>query len=431
MQKIDKTTRRGFMGQVAAGLAISSALGLRLTKADNQKSDLKVVLNPYKAVDWDRVEKHKAALHIHTFQSDGFHSVEEVAKSYKNAGYTIMSITDHDDFSPNLQQRRGRLPEETSSRYPDPKPDNFPANTTYPWTDYGSPSPQELGMIAIEGNELSFGHHINSFYNNAGWCRESVEPQLRHLPGKEFTNIRTEYGDWTDLELQTVLDKGGFAIFNHPSWYPTDHRQPLHFYIDYFKDYPLSSLLGLEITNCNAGLEKYDEGLWDQLLARFMPNRPIWGFGNDDMHRLNVKQTFNLFLLDKLADENVRRAMQDGCFFFSESSRSIDYSIEKFAGFDVFPDIKRIDVDNEKGLINISAENYDRIRWISAPESLESAAYFKTSPAPWHKGKVVHTGETLDIRNTQGIKNYVRVELTRKDGEHTQRTFTNPFGISV
>jgi len=375
-----------------------------------------IVINPYKNVDWRKVQQHRAALHIHTLQSDGQHMVDEVVNAYRRAGYTIMSITDHDTGTPNRHVRSGRVPEENASPFPrEPKPDNYPANTTWPWSDYGCSSPENLHMIGIEGNELSNRHHINSYFNNSGWYGDSFDRDKEN---------------WEDYELETIRDKGGFGILCHPGWARESHRKPLEWYVERFRKHPSDYLLGIETTNNSPDSnEPYDIGLWDQLLARFMPHRPVWGFGDDDMHGLTVKQTFNVFLLDNLTDANVRSAMQAGQFFFTRSSRNVDYRPRAFDGFDVFPKVNQIVVNNDEGTITITATDYDEIRWISSPVCLETTGDYKSSNSPWALGSVVHKGRTLDFRNTPGIKNYVRAELHRKDGEHIQRTFTNPFGI--
>ncbi len=414
--------RREFMQAALAASLVSGKFAYGENAYENSENGkVKVVLNPYEKVDWTAAKQHKAALHIHSLQSDGRHPVDDVVNAYRRAGYDIMAITDHDTHTPNMHvSPRGRadVPEEMASPYPkEPKPENYPANTTWPWTDYGCSSPQNLGMIGIEGNELTNRHHINSYYNNAGWY------------GDMFDRDRE---NWEDYELETIRDKGGLAILCHPGWARESHRTPLDWYVEIFEKHSSDYLLGIETTNNNPDRnEPYDIGLWDQLLARFMPQRPVWGFGNDDMHRLKVKQTFNAFLLESLNDTNVRQAMESGQFFFTRSSRDIDYNPQVFDGFDVFPHIERIEVNNDQGTIAISARDCDEIKWISAPESLDTVGDYKTSNSPWPLGPVVHTGRTLHYRKTPGIKNYVRAELHRKDGEHVQRTFTNPFGIAT
>ena len=93
----------------------------------------------------------------------------------------------------------------------------------------------------------------------------------------------------------------------------------------------------------------------------------------------------------------------------------------------VFPVIKEIRINSAKNKITITANGYDKITWISAPESLEPLSDYKVSDQPWSPGSIVGEGETFYLRS--GIKNYVRAELIRTDGKDVFRTFTNPFGI--
>src|SRR5690242_10624331 len=126
---------------------------------------MSIVLDPYKDVKWEPSHQHKAALHVHTIQSDGTNSVDSVVHAFRNAGFDILAITDHDKMEPNAQFERGRIDWSTFDKigtsFPkDPKPKNYPFNTTWPWTDFGAPSPAELGMVGIEGAEISYRHHM-------------------------------------------------------------------------------------------------------------------------------------------------------------------------------------------------------------------------------------------------------------------------------
>jgi hypothetical protein len=417
--------KRYIFGYMLRVVLLFLLIGQGTVKADaiSDEDQNTIVLNPYAKVDWSKVHQHKAALHFHTLQSDGFHSVDEVINSYRRAGYTIMAITDHDIMAPNVQVKAGNLPQEEATPYPkEPKPKNHPAAPTWPWNDYGCSSPENLNVVGIKANEFTYKHHINSYYNDSGWYGDMLDSKREN---------------WEDFEISVVCDKGGLAIINHPgthhAWYVEDSRGDRHtldWYVGLYKNYSSDCLIGIEVTNCPGARESYDEALWDQLLARFMPERPVWGFGNDDMHRLSAaRQTFNIFLLSSLTSANVRKAMESGQFFFCKSSKGIDYRQENFFGFDVFPSIERIDVDGARGTITIEANDYDEIIWISSPESLEPIEGQQDSYKPWPLGRVVHKGKTLEYRDTPGIKNYVRAELHNKDGDHIHRTFTNPFGF--
>jgi hypothetical protein len=379
--------------------------------AAGEREALAIVVNPYEDVDWGTVEHHRAQLHMHTLQSDGHHRLDEVVEAYHQAGFTILAITDHDNMEPNRHVKSGRIPEERASPYPrDPKPENYPANTTWPWGDFGGPAPEDLGIVAIEGNELSYRHHINSFFNSYGAPDRNVgEDEL----------------------LLEVKKRDGLAFLNHPgidaTWWP---RWPVEWYAERFEKHGPEYLIGIEVTNVATAVEKYDEGLWDQLLARFMPQRPIWGFGTDDMHTLeSVRESDSVFLLDELSEATVRAAMEQGRFYFRKSTRRDDLR-ERRPAEELFPVIEAIRVDEQAGTITVQASNYDAIKWISAPESSEPLADYKTSPEPWPLGRVVHEGDVLNYRDTPNLVHYVRIELHRKDGEDLFRTFTNPFGLA-
>jgi hypothetical protein len=188
-------------------------------------------------------------------------------------------------------------------------------------------------------------------------------------------------------------------------------------------------LVGIEVTNGSTATEKYDEGLWDQLLARFMPQRPIWGYGTDDMHSLaSVRESDSMFPLEELSETAIRTAMETGRFYFRRSNQTNDLR-ERDSQEPRFPRIEAIRVDDQAGTISVQASHYDAILWISAPESLEPVADYKTSNEPWPLGRVVHRGATLNLRDTANLGNYVRIELHRQDGEDLFRTFSNPFGL--
>src|SRR5262249_1328380 len=162
--------------RVSLGVSIG-ALAL-LTACGSASAQPRVeVENPYANVDWRSFSRYRADLHVHTLQSDGCHSLREVVEAFHDVGFAILSITDHDILGPNrcplrdaatqAQVDHGVFATERT-QYPDPKPPAFPADTTWPWTAYGAPSPAELGMLGIEGSELTCTYHVNSFFSDYG-----------------------------------------------------------------------------------------------------------------------------------------------------------------------------------------------------------------------------------------------------------------------
>lgn len=302
----------------------------------------RLVLNPYERVDWDSYGQYKANLHAHTLESDGFLEVWEVIEEYHSRGYHILSITDHDDM-----------------RYSRP---------TWPWQAYGM-DPEKLGMLAVKGNELSFQHHIGSYFSNYyGYRQGSVDESLRNI-GEE----------------------GGLAVFFHPGRYNSPDKW--RWYLPYFRKYP--HLLGMEVYNMGDRYPR-DRELWDNLLFELMPYRPVWGFSNDDMHQYyQIGRNWNVFLMPELSEKALRRALKEGQFYFT-------YAPEGSAAGP--PVIKEIKVD--PGSITIHADNCHSIYWISG-------------------GHVIAEGETIMYLETGGVTSYVRARLVGEGGS----TYTNPFGF--
>jgi hypothetical protein len=116
---------------VAIGLLISVAFRPAATQIES----------PYAGVNWEEDGQYKANLHTHTTLSGGTSTPDVVIDLYRELGYGILALTDHDDDSV--------------------------AVPTWPWQSYGR-DPAALGMVAIQGNEISDVHHIGSHFNDYG-----------------------------------------------------------------------------------------------------------------------------------------------------------------------------------------------------------------------------------------------------------------------
>ncbi len=171
------------------------------------------------------------------------------------------------------------------------------------------------------------------------------------------------------------------------------------------------NLIGMEVLNGTRPLREYalDRELWDKLLARLMPARPVWGFSTDDMHSMtHLGRDWIVVVAPTLDEAAVRGAVCRGTFF-SATIRLHDAGNQSVDGT---PAVERIDHDAEAGTLTIRAAEggtplpADAYRWIA-------------------DGRTVHTGPTLNYRTTPGIGSYVRAELTGSGGT----LLTNPFGF--
>ena len=251
------------------------------------------VSNPYADVDWATWGQYKANLHTHTTQSDGKLKPADVIRLYQSKGYKILALTDHE-------------------------------TVTWPWTKFGV-DPQEVGMVTVQGAELYTEAHLNSLFSDI---------------------VRTRTGDASLVESGA---KGGLVFFDHPSSFTTNDPA---FFVDLYRKYP--HFIGLEAFN---GGEQLLNGIpyWDLVLDELMPDRPVWGLGNDDMHVAEQAGfNWNVFVLPELTEAEVRKAMESGHFYIGSGA----------AGPDV-PVIRSITVNTNAGTITIQADNARTVSTVS------------------------------------------------------------------
>lgn len=328
--------------------------------------------NPYDGVSWEDNHRHKANFHTHTTNSDGKIKPHAVVDAYKALGYSALAITDH-----------GRV--------------------TYPWTEFskiephgakGDPKlrvgyedrdPEKVGMTSIKGNELSKTHHMVNLWSEVGQGRR-------------------DHG--VSQAIVGSGKKGGQMIFAHPGrwgWHkerkrPDPNAWSVKKYAELFKEH--NNIVGLEVYNAG-DLYPQDRRMWDELLKVLMPDRPAWGFSNDDMHREEqIGRNWTVLLVKEPTEEQIKDALAKGQFFFVYCPKGHDGAKP--------PTIEKISVDTEKLVISVQVDQANTIQWIS-------------------DGKVVGTGPTLELTKVEELGNYVRAMIYGTEDETV--VGIQPFGI--
>lgn len=331
--------------------------------------------NPYQSIEWDRVVQHKANLHTHTVRSDGSLNPQVVVDEYHDMGYTILAITDHNEVTYPWTEFSSMEPSNTSLNRLAENPDRY----EQPFV-FEDRSPADLGMIAIQANELSAPHHTGSFFNAFNDRQENEEDS------------------W-----QGIADQGGIGVVFHPGRY--QNRNPEKYstawYTEKFLEFP--HLVGLEIYNQG---DRYpnDRILYDSLLLQLMPQRNLWAFSNDDMHGRNALGcNWNVFPLSELTADNVRDAMQQGSFYYV-------YAPTGQQG-PVAPSIQSVSVDQKQSTITISAINATEFLWISGEDTLQRGV-----------------NNSIHLNDYNHVKGYVRAEIW---GEGESIVGTQPFGLET
>ena len=329
--------------------------------------------NPYDGVDWDNHGQYKANFHTHTTRSDGRLNPHQVVDGYHDLGYDILAIADHNGVTYPWTAFSTMEASDLSYRRQEENPDRYPENFQFEDRD-----PAALGMIDIQANELSSHHHMGSFFTD---------------------HKRPPYGesvDYTVTEEESIRDvgeKGGLVMLYHPGRYD----ETVDWYVDFYERY--DHLFGLEIFNQG---DRYPEDrmIWDSILTVTMPDTPVWGYSNDDMHSWpQLGRNWNMMILPELSHESVREGMESGLSYYM-------YAPEGHDGPEP-PYIESIDVNERRGTIEITARNYDRILWIA-------------------EGRVVHEGSAVDLNELPETGSYIRAKLY---GAAETIAGTQPFGI--
>ncbi|MFA7692535.1 MAG: CehA/McbA family metallohydrolase [Candidatus Hydrogenedentales bacterium] len=198
--------------------------------------------------------QYKVNLHAHTTNSDGRLSPQEIVDLYAQEGYDSLMISDHDFV-----------------------------------TDPASVNARSMTLIP--------GYEITAF-----------GPHILHVNADEVLPL--------DADRQFMIDRvntgEGFAIMNHPNWGENFNH------CDQRELAALQGYVGIEIYNGvtdRAEGSAYAADRWDRLLSQ---GRRIWGFGHDDIHRLqDLKLGWNMVFADDADASNLLNAMRAGNFYVS------------------------------------------------------------------------------------------------------------------
>lgn len=339
-----------------------------------------LVKNPYESIDWSTINQYKSNFHTHTTQSfDANFRVDEVVDKYCAAGYKILALTDHD------------------------------ANP-YPWQLFNlynpaaeSRNPEELGMLAIPGNELSKSYQ-NSWNEVGGSEFNHHNDFFTGRQGMEFGTLRESYAYTEQL--------GGMQLINHPGqyWninteYAAGAKNSPEWHAENFEMF--SSLIGLEVYN-QGNRRPNDRILWDQILELTMPERVVYGYSCDDSH--NQEQMFrnyNWMLMPELTEDALKDAMRYGTHYFSYEYTG--------SGEGKAPRIESVAVDATACTITLTTDATE-VYWISATD-------IQNNTPSTRKSTIIAVGKEFDYTGFQG--RYVRALLVNDYGE----TCTQPFGF--
>jgi len=337
------------------------------------------IINPYAGVDWKASGYYDANLHTHTNLSDGRHDPHYAIDKYHELNYEILALTDHDSMHVGVWPKALYPWTELNAIYhkiKDQRSTRF--RRTYGEVaneEWQNRDPEELGMVSIEGSEISRTHHISSLFN--------------------------DYAGGTDSEetaFEEIAQRSGLAVFNHPGRY----QREVGWYVDYFRRHP--HVVGMEVYNQG---DRYpvDRKRWDHINYLLMPERPVWGLANDDTHGdADFGRSRNVFVLAKLHRDNVFDAMKLGHFYFFVPVEQGVPPPVRLTGVTVTGDLIQLEVEGD----------FDRIDWITYDPFVDES-------------QTVAEGLEFSVDALRLPSPFVRAVVISPEG----RTYTQPFGIQL
>ena len=275
---------------------------------------------------------YKANLHSHCTVSDGCLPVEEVAKRYKENGYSVLAMTDHELL---------RDHSELSS-------DDFVMITAYEMTVREEPKTTNtnkvchLNMYARDPHnvkQVQFDKALSMRYADYG---DDIPFDPETLEMATPTDKRTHTVEYVNKLIKEANDNGFIVCYNHPTWSNEEKED--------FLD--LEGLVAMEIVNYGAlveGLWEYNVHEYDQMLRN---GQRIACFATDDNH--NFKPFghplcdsfggFTMLSMPSLSYDNVIKAIEQGDCYASTG-----------------PIIEEIYYDTEDGKVHIKTSPVSKI----------------------------------------------------------------------
>ena len=123
-------------------------------------------------------------------------------------------------------------------------------------------------------------------------------------------------------------------------------------------------MIGLEVYN-QGNRRPNDRILWDQILERTMPQRPVYGYSCDDAHNDDqLFRNYNFMLMEDLTTDELKDAMRKGETYFCYEPKG--------SGEAKAPRISAINVDETAQTITIETDGL--VQWIYGTDKTSTAA---------------------------------------------------------
>ena len=313
----------------------------------------------------------KANLHAHSKISDGRLTPEEMKKIYREKGYSILCITDHNIPCPHSDLTEKDFLMLTG--YEADIRDDVEGKTTYLPTAHlclYARDPENRTLIWFDEARFNGADDPRRALNVAPPCPRSYTP------------------DYINAFIQTAKQNGYIVAHNHFAWSLEPEAQVLAY----------EGLFSMEICNGGCWLVgnlEYNAALYDKMLRRGMR---IFCHGTDDNH--NVYQegpecdsfvAYTYVLADELTYDSVFSALEKGDFYASRGPQIHSLTMDGRHA--------RIECSNAKVIYAYFGGKDALFRYAPKGESLTVAEFDIREDAPYVRFSVFDEyGNSADTR---------------------------------
>ena len=258
-----------------------------------------------------RKKQYKANLHCHSVLSDGKKTPQELKKMYKEKGYSILSITDH----------------ETPKNHSDLNDDGFITVTGY--EAYIRTDPE--CRYDVYEKEI----HLNLFARrpenetiicyNPKYCKYITDEQKAKYKKAGSQETREYSVEYINKFIAAANENGYIAAYNHPCWSMEDEADILAY----------EGFFSLEMCNYSVyvnGLE-YNGALYDKILRK---GKRVFCHSADDNHNLYPLTSpdsdsfggFTMIMPEEFTYDSIFGAMETGNMYLSMGPLFKEVSME-------------------------------------------------------------------------------------------------------
>ncbi|MCI7743595.1 PHP domain-containing protein [bacterium] len=245
--------------------------------------------------------QYKANLHSHSTLSDGCLTPEEMAAAYREQGYSILAITDHEaPYDHTALSSQDFLLVTGYEAYIRPDPN----------CRYNPLAPEiHLNLLAKDPHNLTFVGYRPEF------CKYMPLDLAQSRPRSGPEGPRRYAPDYIQSFIDAARQSGYLVSYNHPIWSMEDVETILGY----------EGIYSLEIFNTGSALISGDEdngALYDRLLRL---GKNWYCHGADDNHNKvplddpdsDSFGAWTMVLADELSYPSVMKALEEGRFYAS------------------------------------------------------------------------------------------------------------------